>query len=499
MIWVVLIPLVAAALTAGLSPFLSERSRTPERLAIGGAFLQALVMIYIVMGVVSGNTDVQTGPWVLAEPIAGIPMAFHFETLSLLFALVASILWFATTLYAAGYMRAHGETRLPRFYCFLGVAISATLALAFSANLFTMFVFYELLTLSTWPLVVHTEDETARRGGRTYLGILIATSIGLFLPAIVWVYQLSGTVAFTSGGVIPAETSGAVLSVLLLMFVIGVGKSAMMPAHRWLPAAMVAPTPVSAFLHAVAVVKAGVFALTKIVVYIFGFSVSSELLAHWVIWLPAITILLASLVAMREDNLKRRLAYSTISQLSYIVLAVLLFSPEGTLAAGMHITMHAFAKITLFFAAGAILIASHCTRVSELDGMGRRMPLVFICLAIASLSVVGLPPTGGLWSKWFLGQSIVTSDYPGAWVLLGVILVSALLNSIYLLGIAVRAFVRPFAGNTTIKAVPRTMQAAMLIATGATLLLFLLPMPLYEWLSTLSWSTLSETIPAGRR
>ena len=191
---------------------------------------------------------------------------------------------------------------------------------------------------------------------------------------------------------------------------------------------------------------------------------------------------------MREDNLKRRLAYSTISQLSYIVLAVLLFSPEGTLAAGLHITMHAFAKITLFFGAGAILIASHCTKVSELDGMGRQMPLVFVCFAIGSLSIVGLPPAGGLWSKWFLGQAIVASEYPGAWLLLGVILLSALLNSIYLLGIAVRAFIKPFSGAATIEAVPWSMQAAMLIATGMTVLLFLIPMPLHEWLVVLTLS-----------
>ena len=281
-------------------------------------------------------------------------------------------------------------------------------------------------------MCIRDRDETARRGGRTYLGVLIATSIGLFLPAIVWVYQLAGTVTFTPGGVLPAETSGVVVSSLLLLFVLGVGKSAVMPLHRWLPAAMVAPTPVSALLHAVAVVKAGVFALAKLVVYIFGLNISSDVLAHWIIWLPAITILIASLIAMREDNLKRRLAYSTISQLSYIVLAVLLFSPEGTLAAGLHITMHAFAKITLFFGAGAILIASHCTKVSELDGMGRQIPLVFVCFAIGSLSIVGLPPAGGLWSKWFLGQAIVASEYPGAWLLLGVILLSALMNSIYM-------------------------------------------------------------------
>ena len=487
MIWIVLIPLAAALVTAMLAPRLSPQSRVPERLAMLGAFVQAAIMFFIVFQFATVATF-SAGPWVLAEPIPGITLAFHFEALSLLFAVIASILWFATTLYASGYMRAHGETALPRFYCFLGISISATLALAFSANLFTKFVFYEILTLSTWLLVVHTEDETARRGGRTYLGVLIASSIGLFLPAIVGVYQLAGTVTFTPGGVLPAETSGVVVSLLLLLFVLGVGKSAVMPLHRWLPAAMVAPTPVSAFLHAVAVVKAGVFALAKIVVYIFGLNISSDVLAHWIIWLPAITILVASLIAMREDNLKRRLAYSTISQLSYIVLAVLLFSPEGTLAAGLHITMHAFAKITLFFGAGAILIASHCTKVSELDGMGRQMPLVFVCFAIGSLSIVGLPPAGGLWSKWFLGQAIVASEYPGAWLLLGVILLSAILNSIYLLGIAVRAFIKPFSGAATIEAVPWSMQAAMLIATGMTVLLFLIPMPLHEWLVVLTLS-----------
>ena len=341
----------------------------------------------------------------LAEPFPGIALQFTLEPLGMLFALIAGFLWIVTSIYAIGYMRGHHEKNQTRFYMFFAIAIAVTQGVAFSGNLFTLFVFYEMLTLSTFPLVTHAGTEDARRAGRIYLGILIGTSIAFLLLALIWTWYLAGTVEFTSGGILDGTASPVMLGVLLLLFFFGVGKAALMPFHRWLPAAMVAPTPVSALLHAVAVVKAGVFSLLKISLYIFGPEVVRELpITEVLSYLVAASILLASLVAMTKDNLKARLAYSTVSQLGYITLGALL-GLTGILGGGMHIVMHAFGKITLFFGAGAILVAAHKTEVSQLDGLGRRMPLTFAAFTLGTLSIIGLPPLGGMWSKWYLAQA----------------------------------------------------------------------------------------------
>jgi multicomponent Na+:H+ antiporter subunit D len=374
----------------------------------------------------------------LLEVLPGVHLAFEVEPLGMVFALVASFLWPVTSLYSIGYMRGHHEQNQTRFYFFFAIAIAGALAVAFSANLFTLFVFYEFLTFCTFPLVTHHQTEEAKRSGRIYLGILVTTSVAFQLLAIIWTWQLAGTVEFTNGGILAGTASAGVLGTILVLYVYGVGKAAVMPFHRWLPAAMVAPTPVSALLHAVAVVKAGVFTILKISVYVFGIDLMGTLATTgWLAWAAAATIILGSLVAFSKDNLKARLAYSTISQLSYIVLGALLANEMGIIGGGMHIAMHAFGKITLFFAAGAVMVAAHEKKISRMHGLGRTMPFTFGAFFVGSLSIIGLPPAGGSWSKWFLGMGTLESGQVG---LLAVLMLSSLLGLYYLLEVPVKAF-----------------------------------------------------------
>jgi len=377
----------------------------------------------------------------LIQVMPGLALAFEVEPLGMLFGLVASGLWIVTSCYSIGYMRGHHETNQTRFFFFFAFAITAAVGVAFSGNLFTLFVFYEVLTLSTYPLVTHNRTPEAMRGGRIYLGILVSTSVVFLLFAVIWTWDIAGTLDFRPGGILAGKASDTVIYILLALFAFGTGKAALMPFHRWLPAAMVAPTPVSALLHAVAVVKAGVFTVLKIVVYVFGIDLLQDTGASiWLMYVAGATILIASLVAMTKDNLKARLAYSTVSQLSYIVLGAALATSWGVLGSGMHIAMHAFGKITLFFCAGAIMVALHKTEISDMVGIGRQMPVTMSCFLIGSLSIIGLPPFGGSWSKWYLLLGAIEADQ---FILVAVLMISSLLNIAYLIPVAIRAFYPP--------------------------------------------------------
>jgi multicomponent Na+:H+ antiporter subunit D len=421
----------------------------------------------------------------LFEVLPGVQLAFEVEPLGMVFALVASFLWPVTSLYAFGYMRGHHEENQTRFFFFFAIAIAGALGVAFSANLFTLFAFYEFLTFCTVPLVTHHQTEEARNAGRIYLGILLTTSVLFQLLAIIWTWQLAGTVEFTSGGILAGTASLGVLGAILVLFVFGAGKAAVMPFHRWLPAAMVAPTPVSALLHAVAVVKAGVFTVLKVSVYIFGLDLLSTLAAAtWLAWAAGATIILGSLVAFTKDNLKARLAYSTISQLSYIVLGAMLANEWGIIGGGMHIAMHAFGKITLFFAAGAVMVAAHEKKISRMHGLGRRMPITFGAFFVGALSIIGLPPAGGSWSKWFLGMGTLEAGQVG---LLAVLMMSSLLGLYYLLEVPVKAFF--FAPSEDahhgegIKEAPLPSLIAIVITATATVTFFFWPDLWHELMS----------------
>jgi len=414
----------------------------------------------------------------LFELFPGVALAFEVEPLGMLFALVASLLWPINSLYSIGYMRGNGEHAQTRFYICFAIALASTMGIAFAANLLTLFVFYEVLTLSTYPLVAHHEDNEARLGGRVYLGILLATSIGLLLPGIVWVWSTTGTLDFQAGGILAAHFDGWTVGVLLLLFMFGIGKAALMPIQRWLPAAMVAPTPVSALLHAVAVVKAGVFTVTKVIVYIFGLEfLQGQPSTHWLLYVAGFTVIAASIIAMRQDHLKRRLAYSTVSQLSYVTIAAAMLAPLTAVGAALHIAAHAFGKITLFFAAGSIHTAAHKDYVSELNGIGRRMPWTMTAFAIATLSMIGLPPAAGFVSKWYMLMGAWTL---GQWVAVGVIFASALLNAAYFLPIVYNAFFRaedvPAHGHHADHGeAPWPVVAALTATAALTVLMFLFP------------------------
>lgn len=406
------------------------------------------------------------------ELLPGVPFGFTVEPLGLLFALIASGLWIANSLYSIGYMRGNHEQHQTRFYIRFAGAIAATLGVAFAANGLTLFLFYEMLTLVTYPLVTHSGTDDARRAGRVYLGVLLTTSMLFFLVALVITWLAAGTLEFTAGGILDGRLGNAAIGGLLALYMFGIGKAALMPFHRWLPAAMVAPTPVSALLHAVAVVKAGVFTVVKVIVYIFGVNNIAGLAS--VDWLPTVagfTIIAASIVALRADNLKRRLAYSTVSQLSYVVLAAALLTPLSVIGAALHIAAHACGKITLFFAAGAIYTAAHKTQVSQLDGIGRRMPWTMTAFAIGVLSMIGLPPTAGFVSKWFILSGAYNSEQ---WTAVAVIVISTLLTAGYFLPIVFRAFFRPIpvADDHPHGEAPTTMVVALVATAALTVLMF---------------------------
>jgi len=441
----------------------------------------SLVLLYFVIQLYQGvkqGESINVQWW---EILPGLQLSFNIEPLGMIFALIASFLWLITTIYAIGYMRSHEEENQTRFYSCFAIAIGSVMGIAFAENLFTLFIFYEVLTLSTYPLVTHAGTKEAKQGGRIYLGILLSTSIVFFLLAIVSTWFVAGTLDFKPGGVFDSNVNLTVAGVILVLFIFGIGKAAIMPFHRWLPAAMVAPTPVSALLHAVAVVKAGVFTVLKVCVLIFGIDLLAILpTTQFLLYLAGASVLLASLVAMRQDNLKARLAYSTVSQLGYVTIGALLATSSGVIGSSMHIGMHAFGKITLFFCAGAILVAAHKSKISEMRGIGAQMPITMAAFFIASLSIIGVPPTGGTWSKWFLLMGTMETEQ---WIIMAILMTSSLLNIAYLMPISLRAFFpgkeSAFVG-TGIKEAPLPSLIAICITTVGCVTLFVYPQPLYE-------------------
>jgi multicomponent Na+:H+ antiporter subunit D len=399
--------------------------------------LLGLVVGYLLPAVQAGERPA----FVLTEMLPGVRIAFEVEPLGMVFALVATGLWWITSIYGFGYMRGHHEKNQTRFFACFALAIFGALGVAFAANVLTLFVFYEVITLSTYPLVTHHGTPEAKRSGRIYLGLLMGTSIAFLLLAVVWTQFLAGTTDFRPGGILDGKASDGMLTVLLGLYAFGAGKAALMPFHRWLPAAMVAPTPVSAMLHAVCVVKAGVFTVIKVLVYVFGVDLLRDTgISAWLCWVAVFTIVSASLVALTKDNLKARLAYSTISQLAYIVLGAALATDFAVLGGGMHIAMHACGKITLFFCAGAVMVGAHKTEISQMTGLGRRMPFTFFAFLIGSLSIIGVPPLGGSWSKWYLALGAAEADQR---IFVGVLMLSSLLSIGYLMPVVGRAFFLP--------------------------------------------------------
>ncbi|MCX7722229.1 MAG: monovalent cation/H+ antiporter subunit D family protein [Verrucomicrobiae bacterium] len=373
--------------------------------------------------------------------LPGVSIALRADPLSMIFALVASLLWVLTVFYSIGYMRGLNEHAQTRFAACFALALFGAIGCAFSDNLFTLYLFYELISITTYPLVAHHQDAEAYESGRKYLTYLVGAAKAAVLPAMVVLYVLVGNLDFAHGvrnGIIPADADRWVVTLLYVCFVLGFAKNALMPLHSWLPTAMVAPTPVSALLHAVAVVKAGGFATTRVMLYVFGV----EKMASLNLGLPtacfvSVTIVAASVIALTKDNLKLRLAYSTVSQLAYIILGVALLTPAGVEGGLIHIPAHAFGKITLFFCAGAVYVAARKQNISEMGGLGRTMPVTFGAFGLASLSMIGAPPVGGFVSKWYLLRGALDA---GSLLAVGVLVLSTILNAAYFVPVVYHAF-----------------------------------------------------------
>ncbi|MDP3098241.1 MAG: monovalent cation/H+ antiporter subunit D family protein [Syntrophales bacterium] len=371
----------------------------------------------------------------------GIALALKADQFGVFFALIASGLWILTSIYSIGYVRGLKEHKQTRYFASFAVCLSATIGIAFAANLLTFVFFYEILTIATYPLVIHKETKVAIAAGRKYLVYTLTAGV-LLIAATAWTYRITGTLDFRAGGLFGnASFSPTAITVLFLLFLCGVGvKAAIMPLHSWLPAAMAAPTPVSALLHAVAVVKSGVFGVVRIVGFVFGPELMRQFdLNIFLATVAGVTIILASLLAFRQDNLKHRLAYSTVGHLSYIVLGAALLSPASLVGGLLHIANHATMKITLFFCAGAIYVRHHKEKISELDGIGRVMPWTMGAFTVGAIGLAGIPPINGFISKWQLGLGALQADEI---LPLAVLVLSGLLNAGYFAPIIYRAFLK---------------------------------------------------------
>jgi multicomponent Na+:H+ antiporter subunit D len=457
-----LVAVVAPLAGAVLVMFSGRRPNLRE----GCSLLAAVVLCGAVVAMVPAVRAGQTLHYTLFRLLPGLSFALRADAMSLIFAVSASLLWVLTVFYSAGYMRGLDEHCQTRFNACFALALFGAMGCAFADNLLTLYLFYEVVSVSTYPLVAHHQDEEGYAGGQKYLIYLTTTAKGLVLPAMVLIYVLAGTLDFAPNvrdGILKAGESRWVVTGLYAACVLGFAKNGVMPLHGWLPGAMVAPTPVSALLHAVAVVKVGVFSTVRVMLYVFGVDRMEALnLGLPTAYFVSFTILVASVVALSKDNLKARLAYSTVSQLSYIILGAALLSPLAIQGGLMHIAHHAFAKITLFFCAGAIYVASHKKDISQMSGLGRAMPVTFGAFALASLSMIGAPPVSGFVSKWYLLQGAQVAP-----VILGVLLASTLLNAAYFAPVVYRAFLGPSPPQAPGHE-PREAPLAMVIPLGLT-------------------------------
>lgn len=404
----------------------------------------ATIKMVIVLSMLPGSLRGTVYSFDVVDFTGGIGLGFRVDALGMFFALVSSTLWVITTVYAIGYMKDDGK--LVRFYGFFALCVSTTVGIAFAENLLSFFLFYEILTICTYPLVIHSETPDALRAGRKYLAYTLTGGAFVLIGAVMTL-DAAGTLSFAYPGILDADTSRGTLAAIFILLTVGFGvKAAIMPLHSWLPTAMIAPTPVSALLHAVAVVKVGAFGILRTIYNVFGVDLLSEIgYTVPLAWLAGFTIIAASMIAIFQDNLKRRLAYSTISQLSYIVLAASILAPSAAVAAIVHIANQAFAKITMFFAAGAIQRATGKTNVRELAGIGRTMPWTMGAFTIASLSFIGFPLFAGFITKWYLCLGALEA---GQWWFVLLMIASSMLNAAYFLPIVYLAFFKPVTSET---------------------------------------------------
>ena len=467
--------------TALLSPIVvtiltflfSKQKNLRDSFGVIGGIISFISVLIITQNILNGHSH----KLIIVNISNNLDIFFNVTPLGLVFSILCSSLWILAALYSVGYMRGNNEKNQTRFYSFYSISIFAALAISWSGNLLTLFIFYEFLTFSTYALVAHKQDEKSFKSGKIYLGILVGTSVLLLLPAIIWVWLVAGTTDFTFGGILKDKISATQSAILLMLFSFGIGKAALMPLHWWLPAAMVAPTPVSALLHAVAVVKAGVFSILMVICYIFGKDFIYESgSGYLLIWASTITLFLSSIIAIHQNDIKSRLAYSTVSQLSYIVLGGAIATHYSIIGSISNIMMHGVGKITLFFCAGAIYVCTKITKISDLNGIGSAMPFTFIAFSFGALSIIGIPPFGGSWSKFYLLLGAAQAEL----ILIVLILaISTLLNTYYLLDPVFRAFFLKKNEKILIKSHPLTILPAVISSLFIIFLFFYIE-PLLE-------------------
>jgi multicomponent Na+:H+ antiporter subunit D len=435
--WLPLAALASSLLAAAVIFMLPERAfRSRTTVNLGASLIKLCLVGWMVWGLSQGREYAVEFP-----VMEGVSFVLRADSLGIMFAGLSSLLWFFTTLYAIGYLEESPNRK--RFFGFFSLCVASTLGISLAGNLFTFLVFYEMLTLSTYPLVVHRGTPVALAAGRVYLRYALCGGLAL-LVGVVSLQVLVGEVRFGDGQRLSATTAEQhpLLVGIFVVMLLGLGvKAALVPLHGWLPRAMVAPAPVSALLHAVAVVKAGVFGILRLVLDVYGIEFSHRLgLLHGLVAIASVTILYGSLRALAQQELKPRLAYSTVSQVAYVVLGIGLFGPLGSIAALSHLLHQGLMKVTLFFCAGNYAEELGIHRIDELDGVGRRMPLTSAAFTLGALGMIGIPPVVGFLSKWYLGTGAVQADMP--WVI-GVLAASSLLNAAYFLPLLQRLWFRP--------------------------------------------------------
>lgn len=488
-------PFLAVLVSALAAVAIVATGERRRNLREGWTLLASLAKLALIASMVPGVLAGERYEVRLLELSPGVELALRADATGILFALSASFLWVLTSLFAIGYMRGAGERDQTRFFAMLAVCLSATMGIALAANLLTLVVFYEILSIATYPLVVHSGSAEAYRIGRQYLVYALTAGMAL-VGGIALVHHVAGTLEFRPGGMLPEATDPVLLAVIFGLFFVGFAvKGGVMPLHSWLPNAMIAPTPVSALLHAVAVVKAGVFGFVRLGGFVFGPELLAGTgLADALAVVAALTILLASLIAMTKDDLKARLAYSTVGHLSYIVLGVALLGPLALQGGVFHMVTHAMMKITLFFCAGALAVHLGLKKVSQLDGVGRRMPLTLGAFAVGTLGLMGVPGTAGFVSKWFVAQGAVEVGQP---VFVAVLLLSGLLNAGYLLPVVTRAFFRSAPEHVRFDEASWWMVAPLLVTAAIVVMLGLAPGAVFHFFE-LAEQAAGAVFAAGR-
>lgn len=469
-----LLAICTSLLAACLIYAFGERIKANAREAI--TLIAAVIKILLIYSLIPATLVGEKIRLDLIQIVDGVSFSLKVDSAGMVFACVASTLWILISIYSIGYMRGHDEKNQTGYYAAFAMCLSAGTGLCFAANLLTFFIFYEILTVATYPLVVHYRDEEGTRSGRKYLAYTLISGQICFASMVI-IYAVSGTLEFAPGGFVEAEMLPRPWGIVIFVMMVGAGivKAGVMPLHSWLPAAMVAPTPVSALLHAVVVVKAGAFCTLRIVLYVFGpDTVRACGGAALLSWMAVATILISSLIALNKDNLKARLAFSTIGQLSYIILGISVLTPISTAGALYHIVAHAAMKITLFMCAGAIFVTTHKKNISEMVGIGRRMPITMGAFTVTSLGIAGFPFFVGFVSKANIVMGILEANKI---LFAATLVVSALLALTYLMPVVLIAFKRDVTNPEFLSygEANKNMLIPLVITAGISILLGLFP------------------------